>query len=150
MQEQRVSVREGSKQALSAENRNRIVRRLMRDHAMEESYACALFRETLTFLEVCALWPNLRFAPSKEVDKGWHVFLMYTRAYRTFCHVRFGRYVDHEPSDAASCSPSSGVDIVAFMKERGIRFDERFWMRASASCSADDCTATDCYQGDDD
>ena len=90
--------------ALSDADRGRIIRRMMKDYGMEETQAAASFEETLRFLERCAAPHAGPLAPTPEIDKGWHVFLLYSRAYRAYCsRIGSGRFIDHEPTDAATC-----------------------------------------------
>lgn len=37
------------------------------------------------------------FPPIIVLDEMWHCFILCTRAYREFCDVYFGQYIDHEP-----------------------------------------------------
>ena len=38
--------------------------------------------------------------PSKIVDVFWHEFLLFTRAYQTFCTQGFGKFLHHTPTEA--------------------------------------------------
>ncbi len=57
-----------------------------------------LVEELMRFLWLCA---NNRGAitPSRCVDIAWHEFILFTRAYSSFCDQTLGVYVHHEPSD---------------------------------------------------
>lgn len=35
--------------------------------------------------------------PSKEVDELWHMFILFTKDYREFCHEYIGQFLDHTP-----------------------------------------------------
>lgn len=35
--------------------------------------------------------------PSKEVDELWHMFILFTKDYREFCHEYIGQFLDHVP-----------------------------------------------------
>ena len=95
---------ETATRALSDADRGRIVRRMMHDHGMEEARAAAAFEETLRFLERCAAPHAGPLTPTPEIDKGWHTFLLFSRAYRGYCsRIGGGRFIDHEPNDAATC-----------------------------------------------
>ena len=37
--------------------------------------------------------------PSKVVDSMWHEFILHTRAYRDWCDLLLGRFVDHVPAE---------------------------------------------------
>ncbi len=36
--------------------------------------------------------------PSQAVDDLWHEFILYTKAYQTFCHKAFGQFLHHTPA----------------------------------------------------
>lgn len=38
--------------------------------------------------------------PSQVVDEAWHEFILFTRAYRSFCDKAIGRFLDHTPTVA--------------------------------------------------
>jgi hypothetical protein len=38
--------------------------------------------------------------PSQVVDVAWHEFILFTRAYKTFCHKGLGRFLHHTPAEA--------------------------------------------------
>ncbi|WP_221800762.1 glycine-rich domain-containing protein [Oceanobacter mangrovi] len=38
--------------------------------------------------------------PSQVVDVAWHEFILFTRAYQTFCKQAFGRFLHHTPTEA--------------------------------------------------
>ena len=73
------------------------------------------------WFELCALVDLAPLSmPSVAVDEAWHAFICSTASYREFCTVVFGRYLDHQPSDA---SPSGAPS-----PER----DARTWVAACA------------------
>ena len=51
---------------------------------------------------VCCAWQwnTLLGMPSRAVDEAWHEFILDTRAYTSFCHAAFGRYLHHTPDEA--------------------------------------------------
>jgi len=38
--------------------------------------------------------------PSRAVDTMWHEFILHTRAYRDWCDLALGRFLDHTPAEA--------------------------------------------------
>lgn len=44
---------------------------------------------------------NKRFVamPSQVVDSMWHEFILHTSAYREWCHLAVGRFIDHVPAE---------------------------------------------------
>ena len=153
---------------LSAVDKGRIVLRIAKDHAMDETRAAAVFEETLRFLTMAATHPDERFAPSLAVDDGWHTFLLYTKAYRVFCRSLGRNFIDHEPNDLKeTAKPAEGeahcgincrtgcdyvgetsprkfrgtMHTVGFMEANGIAFNCDLWPRkAKGDCLADPCT----------
>ncbi len=47
--------------------------------------------------------------PSKVVDVAWHEFIVFTRAYQTFCQANIGRFLHHTPAEAMR-SPTVAQD----------------------------------------
>lgn len=43
------------------------------------------------------LYPNIVFAPDKELDVFWHYHILDTRAYIADCDALFGAYLHHDP-----------------------------------------------------
>lgn len=52
---------------------------------------------------------NKRFVamPSQVVDSMWHEFILHTSAYREWCHLVIGRFVDHVPAEVLGHKPST-------------------------------------------
>jgi len=76
-----------------------VVARIARNCNLSAADADRLFMEVKMFLLRSATAGH-PIRPSKEVDAGWHEFLMFTREYRTFCQDVLGTYVDHCPDHA--------------------------------------------------
>lgn len=45
--------------------------------------------------------------PSRVVDSMWHEFILHTRAYREWCDLVLGRFMDHVPAEALGTRASS-------------------------------------------
>lgn len=55
-----------------------------------------LFEDVKKFLALCVTTPQSQsLAPTKALDQGWHVFLLFTKDYAQFCKDYCGRYVHH-------------------------------------------------------
>jgi hypothetical protein len=52
---------------------------------------------------------NKRFVamPSQVVDSMWHEFILHTSAYREWCHLVIGRFVDHVPAEVLGRNAST-------------------------------------------
>jgi hypothetical protein len=59
----------------------RLNRRVMADHGTDQAAANRIADQALAFLRACALNPGSGLAPSAEVDKGWHAFILHTADY---------------------------------------------------------------------
>ena len=44
--------------------------------------------------------------PSRVVDTMWHEFILHTQAYRDWCALAIGRFVDHTPAEVLGASPA--------------------------------------------
>src|SRR3989344_4875125 len=71
-----------------------VVARLQRELNITEEEANLLFDDTQRFLYLTATYPGT-WSPPKQVDKGWHEFLMFTRDYAEFCQRYFGHFIHH-------------------------------------------------------
>lgn len=49
--------------------------------------------------------------PSQVVDVAWHEFILFTRAYQSFCHKALGRFLHHTPSEAMPTQVSAQAGI---------------------------------------
>jgi hypothetical protein len=45
-----------------------------------------------------------------EIDQMWHIFLLFTRDYASFCHKYFGEFLHHQP------------DLVPLFENQGFQF----------------------------
>ncbi len=103
-----------------------------------------ILNETLAFLKLCSL-DTRSFSPSELVDIGWHEFMLHSRAYMDFCEDVCGRYVHHEPLDAAEIAVlpdrTDGLSTTDAMTLNGIEFDSELW-GIGAVCTAEDVSAS--------
>lgn len=136
---------------ISPQDKGRIVGRIAKDFGMDQDQATRLFDETLLFLSMCAQYPGNYFVPSEVLDKkGWHTFLLYTRAYQAFSRSLGLEYIHHEPSDSGDVERGGAQKTVRFMKDNMIRFDTDFWPDKvmANDCTPDPCTCTGCSEWD--
>lgn len=119
---------------------NRLVARVMADNGNDQSTAARITEQALAFLEACAANPGAGLAPSPEVDKGWHAFILHTADYAEFCHRVAGRFIHHLPDEPGEEDSGAGVTAtVAAIRALGISVDADLWATAS------ECTS-DCHQ----
>jgi hypothetical protein len=81
--------------ALSFENKA-ILRKFCIEHDVSEQTADDYFMELKKFLYLCAN-TNQTLAPSVEIDKIWHTFILFTKEYRNYCTQFLGKFIDHVP-----------------------------------------------------
>lgn len=74
-----------------------VVERIAREHQMDLTRAESIFRDTLRFLYLAGATDAKHIAPTKNIDIGWHAFLMFTRDYAEFCKLSFGKFIHHAP-----------------------------------------------------
>src|SRR6266446_5709562 len=74
-----------------------VVERISREHQLTIEDAESVFRDTVRFLYLAGATDVKPLVPTKNIDKGWHSFLMFTRDYAKFCEAYFGRFIHHEP-----------------------------------------------------
>ncbi len=124
--------------------RQRLVNRVIKDHDLDETTAAAIVDGVLGFLKLCADHPGYQFAPSKNIDIGWHTFLLYTREYWEFCERLAGRFIHHAPEDDLPGLDEElrALRTVDFMSERGIPFDGKLWEASAACASGGSCRYT--------
>lgn len=81
--------------ALSYENFD-IIEKFCSDYEIETESAKEYFKEIKKFLYLCANTTD-KLAPSEEIDKIWHSFILFTREYRLYCTYFLGKFIDHVP-----------------------------------------------------
>lgn len=120
----------------------RLVARLVAD-GHEPPLAVRVMDQALAFLGTSAKHRGEPLSPSRNVDPGWHVFILHTRNYREFCRRVAGRFIDHVPTDdsrAGSGEPALALRrTVAAMRRAGYFVDDELWL-ADAKC-------TGCHNG---
>jgi hypothetical protein len=118
---------------------NRLVMRITRDRGVDESHAERVMDQTLGFLKLCAVEPDVHYGPSEVVDLGWHTFILDTREYARFCNRLAGRFIHHVPTDGMDVSDVSRPDTVAAMVRYGIEVDDELWPDLAEDCYGDQC-----------
>lgn len=80
---------------LSYENKD-IVEKFSQERNINSNESEIYFNEVKKFLLLCSISENT-YTPSKEIDKIWHTFILFTRDYRFFCKNYLGTFIDHIP-----------------------------------------------------
>lgn len=115
----------------------RLTRRIMADHGADPATAERIMDQALAFLQVCAINPGAGLAPSDEVDKGWHAFILHTADYAEFCQRVAGRFIHHLPIEPGQ-ENGGGASLhatLAAMRTAGLPVDEGLWPSA-ADCES--------------
>jgi hypothetical protein len=81
--------------ALSYDNPD-IVAKFCDEYLIDLEIGKEYFIEVKKFLYLCANTSD-RLAPSSELDKIWHTFILFTREYRQYCQQFLGKFIDHVP-----------------------------------------------------
>lgn len=119
----------------------RLTERIMKEENVSRNKAEKIMVSALGFLKLCADYPSKSFSPSKNVDIGWHTFIMYTRDYAEFCDKIAGRFIHHEPNDNPNTEMTSGgaIATLAFMQKNNIPFDSDMWVNTLNNRNTKDC-----------
>jgi hypothetical protein len=119
---------------------DRLVARVMADNGDDQPTATRITEQALAFLAACAADPGAGLAPSPEVDKGWHAFILHTADYAEFCDRVADRFIHHLPDEPGEEDSGAGVPAtVAAMRALGLTVDADLWGTAG------ECTS-DCHQ----
>jgi len=94
------------------------------DRPLEDGRAC--FESLKQYLVVCAASDSI-LAPSQPIDEMWHTALLFTRAYADFCAQQFGRFIHHQPIDAAEVSAERYAEARRRARVLFGELDTQYW-----------------------
>lgn len=80
------------------------------------SDATLLFDDVKRFLYLCAITEG-HLAPTKQIDEGWHHFILHTKDYAQFCERHFGRMIHHTPFTREQRKTSDGSGLTRTVAE---------------------------------
>ncbi|GLZ43300.1 hypothetical protein [Actinokineospora sp. NBRC 105648] len=93
--------------------------------------------QALAFLACSVRGSGQSMTPSRLVDLGWHVFLLYTREYAQFCERVAGGFIHHVPHDTlVSGASSAAVDTLSAIEAAGYRVDHELWAMSAGRCGS--------------
>jgi len=130
--------------ALSYEN-NDIIEKFKSEYGIEDELAKEYFSEVKKFLYLCAKTSD-RLAPSAEIDKIWHTFILFTKDYRYYCMNYLGKFIDHVPEvkkDAKDLFEEKENCLLNTLKHYEIVFGElnnEVWQVPFKNEVEDDCS----------
>jgi hypothetical protein len=137
--------------AISTEIRHRLRLQLAAEHGTAVAEADRIITDTISFLTVCATNPHQQFRPSRQVDLGWHQFILNTHDYAEFCDRVAGRFIHHVPDEFAPPERRATTDVLAptveAIKAAGLPFHPELWATGEGSCSQCHAGCTNCGQG---
>jgi hypothetical protein len=86
---------------------------LVQEMGWDEDFANLAILEYRKFMLLCNLYPQA-MTPSVHVDTVWHLHLLYTRNYHSFCVEALGcNYLHHEPSKGGPVEDQIFTDFYA-------------------------------------
>lgn len=119
-----------------------LVTRVATEEGVPAEYAERVVTQAIYFLQVCALNPGARLAPSPAVDPGWHAFVLHTREYARFCEQLAGRFIHHAPVDPEEEDGEDEHGVAAVtatveaMRAAGLPVDDELWpVGAGGNCN---------------
>jgi hypothetical protein len=73
-----------------------IIKKFSTEYNIEFNLSSQYFTELKKFLFLCSNHSEI-LAPSAEIDKIWHTFILFTKDYREYCFYFLGKFIDHIP-----------------------------------------------------
>ncbi|QFG25409.1 hypothetical protein [Actinomadura sp. WMMB 499] len=123
------------RELISSELFGQLTSRLASEHEISNEHAERIMEQALSFLQACAENPGVPLAPPFEVDWGWHMFIIHTKAYAAFCDRVAGRFMHHEPADGMEDGGEAIQRTAAVMRVTGLPVDEDMWSPAGTGCT---------------
>ena len=92
-----------------------VIERLVKNGSVDsEQDGLALFDAVKRYMIIAASDRKVSWSMySMRVDEAWHQFILFTRAYATFCDRFFGRYVSHVPSNEPAPDGTAPASVAA-------------------------------------
>jgi hypothetical protein len=129
-----VAARVAGRSLVSDELFGRLVSFLVEDEGLTKCRAERVMDQALAFLGASAANPGQRMSPSRDVDPGWHAFVLHTADYAEWCQRVAGRFIHHRP--IANVRARDGITIrraVDAIEDAGYVVDRELWGK-SADC----------------
>ena len=83
--------------AVLAYQHDPLLDRLQKKLCVSEDRARQIFEDTKRFLFICGTCHG-KWSPTRDIDEGWHNFILFTKDYMEFCERFFGRFIHHVPN----------------------------------------------------
>jgi len=94
--------------------------------------------EVLKFMELVASHDS-QLTPSKIVDKAWHEFILFTKAYANYCELHFKRFIHHSPSGDDQANKNQFKRTMFSYYEKFGAPDAQFWGNQHVDFTPADC-----------
>ncbi|MFI5800133.1 hypothetical protein [Streptomyces sp. NPDC051677] len=133
--ERPVALQQG-RDLVSPELFQRLVDFCAEEYGHENSMAERVMNEALAFLDVMGQTGE-GLSPAKNVDPGWHTFMLHTEEYEKWCVERYGRFIHHAPKSRYRDRVTM-ADVVGKIRAHGFAVDESLW-GTKAECNEPAC-----------
>ncbi|WP_148589445.1 hypothetical protein [Streptomyces sp. WAC01526] len=108
------------------------------EYGLERSVAERVQSEAIAMCHVMGITQaGDDMTPSKQVDSGWHTFMLHTEEYASWCQQNFGYFLHHRPNSKIR-TKGLMADVVGRIKAQGFEVDERLW-GTTADCNPPAC-----------
>ncbi|HET9411695.1 MAG TPA: hypothetical protein VFO38_02520 [Candidatus Saccharimonadales bacterium] len=123
----------------------RVVAQIMKVQSVDRALAERIFDQTLGYLLLCSRRPELGdgpwlLGPSPEVDKGVHVFYLYTpELFELFESINNGVFIHHVPNDKPGAERRAvRLQTVEAFRLLNMSFDSELWASLAHGCANED------------
>jgi hypothetical protein len=105
-----------------------VIERLMKSGSVDsEEEGLALFDAVKRYMIIAETDTTVCWSMySMRVDEAWHQFMLFTRAYATFCDRFFGHYFWHAPSNAPSPDGTMSASVAPEESSTFTQFQTRY------------------------
>ena len=122
-----------------------LLNKLQAELGITHEEARILFEDVKQFPALCVSTPQ-PLVPTKALDRGWHVFILFTKDYVQFCKDYCGRYVHHQPEDPfAEVKDYKSVLRTRELAELVFGSLSSNWLSKDVkTCQGKECSENDC------
>ncbi|MFF6973008.1 MULTISPECIES: glycine-rich domain-containing protein [Streptomyces] len=112
------------------------------EYDLEPTAADQVMDQAIAFVYVLGSQKAFDMAPSKQVDPGWHSFMLHTQQYAAWCQEQFGYFVHHVPNTGVRTHGLMRT-VSDRIRAAGFEVDAHLWS-TTAECNPPAC----CGDGD--
>jgi hypothetical protein len=96
------------------------------------------FNELKKFLYLCSINSSY-FTPSRELDKVWHQFILFTSSYDFYCRKILGKFINHYPNDNKNANFEGQYSSYNFALTQFKTLDPKYWVLPNTIKMSTDC-----------